>query len=447
MRWRTRLRDVRTRLLLAVLAAVTVALAAATIGFNLLLAYANADDADSLLRQRAEAERAQIAIVKGRIRLEETFGESIGDSHIWIFEGGRAIEQPRSHPLTTAAALELVGGTSRFATVKQTHERLYALPIVVNGHRYGTIVAGLSLSPYEQTERSVLLASLAFATVVLLVSWGAAHWLLRAALEPVAEMTAQAEAWSEQDLHRRFAKGEPYDDLSRLAFTLDRLLDRIAASLRHERLFSAELSHELRTPLAKVTAEAELALRRTRTSEEYRSALEVILTSARHIDRIVDTLFAAARQEAAPRGFADAGAVARAAVESISPPAGDHRIELALDAEQPLRIGVDADLAERILYPVLDNACRYGRSNVTLSVARDDGSVLFTVTDDGPGVPGDELESIFEPAARGTAGRNAGPSAGLGLALARRLARSVSGDVQAAPSTDGGRFVVRLPTV
>ena len=442
----SRLRDVRTRLLLAVLAAVTVALAAATVGFNLLLVYANADDADSLLRQRAYAERTQVAVANGRIRLQETFGESVGDSHIWIFENGRAIEQPRSHPLTTAAALELVGGPSRFVTVEQTDERLYSLPITANRHRYGTIVAGLSLSPYEQTERSALLASLAFAAVLLVVSWGAARWLLRSALEPVAEMTVLAEAWSEKDLDRRFAQGEPYDDLSRLAFTLDRLLDRIAASLRHERRFSAELSHELRTPLAKVTAEAELGLRRTREPEEYRRALEVILTNARQLDRIVDTLFAAARQEAAPRGFADAAAVARAAVESCAPVASEHRIELALEATQPLRIGVDADLAERILYPVLDNACRYGRRNVRLSVGREDGSVLFTVTDDGPGVPGDELESIFEPASRGSAGRNAGPSAGLGLALARRLARSVSGDVQAAASADGGRFVVRLPT-
>src|SRR5204862_8076991 len=118
-------------------------------------------------------------------------------------------------------------------------------------------------------------------------------WLLRSALEPVAEMTAQAEAWSEQDLDRRFAKGDPYDDLSRLAFTLDRLLDRIAASLRHERRFSAELLHELRTPLAKVTAEAELALRRTREPDEYRRALEVLLTKARQIDRIDEPLFAA----------------------------------------------------------------------------------------------------------------------------------------------------------
>ncbi len=195
-----------------------------------------------------------------------------------------------------------------------------------------------------------------------------------------------------------------------------------------------------------MTAEAELALRRTREPEEYRRALEVILTNARQLDRIVDTLFTAARQEAAPRGFADAGAVARAAVESFAPATSDHRIELTLDGAQPLRIGVDADLAERILYPVLDNACRYGRGNVRLSVGREDGGVLFTVTDDGPGVTSDEVESIFDPASRGAAGRNAGPSAGLGLALARRLARSVSGDVQAAASDQGGRFVVRLPT-
>src|SRR5947208_105991 len=108
-------------------------------------------------------------------------------------------------------------------------------------------------------------------------------------------MTKQAAAWSERDLDRRFGLGEPHDELTQLAATLDNLLDRIAASLRHERRFSAELSHELRTPLARVIAEAELALRRTRDPGEYRRVLDVILTNARHIDRIIDTLLAAAR--------------------------------------------------------------------------------------------------------------------------------------------------------
>ena len=213
-----------------------------------------------------------------------------------------------------------------------------------------------------------------------------------------------------------------------------------------ERRFSAELSHELRTPLAKLSTEAELALRRPRTSEEYRRALVDVHNYAQQIARIVDTLLAAARQEASPLGVADAAAVANAVADACRPLADDLGVELDVSEEPlPVRVGVDPDLAERILHPVLDNACRYARAHVTLSLARTDGVVIFSVSDDGPGVALDEAETIFEPATRGEAGRRTGPSAGLGLALARRLARSASGDVEAEPSTGGGRFVVRLP--
>ena len=85
------------------------------------------------------------------------------------------------------------------------------------------------------------------------------------------------------------------------------------------------------------------------------------------------------------------------------------------------------------------------KSGISLSLARADGAVLFTVDDDGPGVGAEEAETIFEPAVRGSAGLAAAPSAGLGLALARRLARSVSGDIHAVSSGTGGRFEIRLP--
>ena len=86
-------------------------------------------------------------------------------------------------------------------------------------------------------------------------------------------MTEHAASWSEHDLDRRFDLGEPYDELTQLAATLDRLLERISASLRHEQRFTAEISHELRTPLARISGEAELMLRRERTPDEYRSPL------------------------------------------------------------------------------------------------------------------------------------------------------------------------------
>lgn len=107
-------------------------------------------------------------------------------------------------------------------------------------------------------------------------------------------------------------------------------------------------------------------------------------------------------------------------------------------------MAADAELAAQILGPVLDNAIRYGRSVVELSTERHNGSVLFKVHDDGPGIRQDELERIFEPGTRGAAG-GARRGAGLGLPLARRLARTAGGDVLAAASASGGRFVVRLP--
>ncbi|MBA3843890.1 MAG: HAMP domain-containing histidine kinase [Actinobacteria bacterium] len=439
-------RDVRTRLLLVVLSAVTLALAVATIGFNVLLAASTDGSASSLLRQRADSERGQLRIVGGRIQQSEGSSDPLGDSRVWIYDSrGRAIERPNARAKTAVAAASLSSGPSRFVTVGSTDERLFSFPIVSRGVRYGTIVAGLSLSPYEETRRTALLASLIFAASVLAITGAAAAWLLRSALRPVFVMTQQAEAWSEHDLDKRFELGEPHDELTRLGHTLDQLLDRIAASLRHERRFSAELSHELRTPLAKLSAEAELALRRPREPEEYRRVIGDILANARQIARIVEALLAAAHQEAGPRGIADATEIASAAAAACRPLADERGIELVVVPSQRLRVGVDLDLAERIVHPVLENACRYGGTRVQMSLARGDGVVVITIDDDGPGLTEGEEERIFEPATRGDAGVSSGPSAGLGLALARRLARSVSGEVLASDGAPGARFVVRLP--
>ena len=110
-------------------------------------------------------------------------------------------------------------------------------------------------------------------------------------------MTAEAADWSEHDLDHRFNVGEPHDELTQLAATFDSMLARLASSLRHEQLLSAELSHELRTPLAAIVTEAELALRRERGDDEYREALREIESRASQMQSTLETLMAAARAE------------------------------------------------------------------------------------------------------------------------------------------------------
>ena len=439
---------IRRRLLLVIVAVVSAAVAALLVGFNILFANSLDQYSRDVLRSRATQQRALLRVDHGRLAFLDAPDAAGPDANVWIFSSGELLEQPRAGARVNAAARSLAGRPRGFLDVPGSDTRLYAAPVVVGRRRIGTVVVAGSLEPNEHTRRVALVGSLIFGGIVLLLVAVTSRWLLASSLRPVRRMTREAAAWSELDLDQRFAVGDPYDELTELAATLDGLLDRLAASLRHEQRFSAEVSHELRTPIARVLAESELALRRERPPAEYRSALEIVHRNAQQLTKIVDALVAAARHEAgAARGTADAYAVAEDISEACASLVSDTHVELEIEKpDRPVRLGIDADLAERILQPVIENACRYGSTRVRVSIERQDSTVRYVVADDGPGVSPEERESIFEPGVRGRLGEAGGPDgAGLGLSLARRLARSTTGDVEALADTRGGRFVVRLP--
>jgi two-component system, OmpR family, sensor kinase len=448
-------RGLRTRLVMAVLAVVFIALMALIGGFNLVLQDRLSRDANEVLRARVAGVLSSLSAGEGRIVIHDTPDQAALEGDVWVFnDRSRLLEGPRrSRPRIFKAASSLAGGPRRHLELGDPDVRLYAVPVMEeDGKRYGTVVAALSLIPYEHTQHVALVASLILVGVLLIVAALLSRWVVALALRPVARMTAQADDWSEHDLDRRFALGAPHDELTTLAATLDSLLGRVAASLRREQRFSSEISHELRTPLARVHAEAELALRYERTDEGYREALGRVLAGADQMERIIETMLVVAREEATTRhGTADAGEAAARAAESCADVAASHGVEIDVSSGGALRrVASDSDLVERILVPVIENACRYGRSKVTVATAGYDGMVTYTVSDDGPGVATGEADRIFEPGVRGSAGQNgdrAFEGAGLGLPLARRLARAARGDIEAHPDDHGGRFTIVLPTV
>jgi signal transduction histidine kinase len=157
---------------------------------------------------------------------------------------------------------------------------------------------------------------------------------------------------------------------------------------------------------------------------------------------------AAARAESLEDlGTAPAEGVGEQAIAACERFARDSAIQLRLDAPtEPLQVDIDADTAERILVPLIENGCRYARSRVEVIVRPNGDSVEFIVEDDGPGLDAGESGRIFEPGFRGGAGTASDHSgAGLGLALARRLARAVGGDVEAISNGGGASFRARIP--
>lgn len=437
--------SLRRRLLLSVIGAVALTLVPMLVVFNVVLNERLSHEADNALYARASAELASLRIGSGRLAAPELPDAAALDPQAWVFAGARLLEQPLSDAATERAVRSLNGGARRRRDLPAAHLRLYAVPVVERGRRLGTVVAQVSLAPYESSSQTALLGSIALGVAVLLVLAIASRSVISGALAPVARMTAQAADWSDADARMRFGMGPPRDELTLLAATLDALLDRVATSIRHEQQFSAELSHELRTPLASVIAETQLALRHGHSIDELRTGLEQVLEGAQQMSRTLDTLLVAARVElGGSHGAGDARSAADAAVRAHRGSARDRGVTITVEDTAPVAIGVDTEVAERILAPLVENACRHARTRVNVASERRAGSVIVSVEDDGPGVAETERERIFEPGWSDASGN--GHGAGLGLPLARRLARAAGGDVTLARDrTAGARFTVRLP--
>jgi signal transduction histidine kinase len=439
----------RRRLELSVIGAVALVLILLLVAFNVALRHRLSSDANNSLVSRASAELAALRVAGGMLTVPEVLDAAAPDTQTWVFASGRILEQPIADPVTERAAERLAGAGARgTADVPAVDTRLYAIPVVFEGRRLGTVVSEATLAPYESTAQTVLVGSVVLGVLVLIVVALAAHVLISRPLAQVSDMTEQAEAWSLADTGRRFDLGPPRDEFTRLAATLDALLDRVASSLRHEQRFSAEVSHELRTPLASVIAEAQLALRHPRAPQAHRAGYERVLASAQQMSRTLDTLVAATRAElGAPRGTGDASRAAHAAARGCAGLAQTHGITVTVDdPDVPIRIGVDDEVAERVLAPLIENGCRYGSSSVRVEIGRRNGAVLFRVRDDGAGILDGDREKIFEPGWRSEhASAVYAGGAGLGLALARRLARAAGGDVRAAGNGTGGDFAALLP--
>jgi signal transduction histidine kinase len=444
---RPRFFTLRDRLTLLAVIVAAIAIGSLTVAFNLLLNSSLDRDVKNALRTHAGAAATTLSVRNGHVVLREAPNDSAVDK-VWVFDGLRTIERAPGDAELQRSAEALAGERHVFDDLPRGRElRLYAAPVDDNGRQVGTIVVGQSLAAYDRTTDFALGASAALAAFLLAAVFILTRVTIGRALSPVRMMTRAAAAWSEHAPERRFGSELRPDELGELASTFDALLERVAASLRHEQRLSAELSHELRTPLSRIVAETELLQRRDRPLEERQEAYDSISRSAEQMSEILETLMAAARAEAGlDRGRCSLSVALEEVRQTWQPVLEDHGVRLEMPRAAPNIVGVDADVVARIVAPVLDNARRFARSRVSVTAQDRDGGIAVVIDDDGPGVPGDDVERPFEPGVSFSED-NGHRGSGLGLPLARRLARAAQGDVLLAPRRpgEGARFVIQLP--
>jgi two-component system, OmpR family, sensor kinase len=276
----------------------------------------------------------------------------------------------------------------------------------------------------------------------------------RRAMEPIAELTAAARRIEQsRDPSETIPHPEADDEVAELASTLEAMLaaldaarDETEASLTRQREFVADASHELRTPLTSVLANLELL--EEELSGEQREAAASALRSSRRMRRLVADLLLLARADAgrvAPHQPVDLSEVVTDAAAELEPVAGGH--EISISAPPGARVDGARDELHRLVLNLMENALRHTDPGtaVEASVERRNGQVVLAVEDDGPGIPFDQREKVFERFYRGS-GEHSG-SSGLGLSIVRAVAESHRGSVRLEEPLDGrgARFVVRIP--
>ncbi|WP_007507021.1 MULTISPECIES: sensor histidine kinase [Pseudofrankia] len=435
----------RRRLVLLTVAVIAVSVALLTLAFWLLLRGWLRHDADALLASRARSAAALVAVDAGWLVLEETPGDEAIEPEMWLFDLrlSSVVRPPVERSLDSAAAALASSGP---ATRVIGQVELRSLPVQDGPRRVGTVVVALSLAPYVHSERLAVGAAIVLDVMILAGAAVLVRRLVGSALHPVAEMTARARDWGAHDPDQRFGLGPPRDEITGLAATLDGLLTRLAASLRHETLVTSQIAHELKTPLARIRASAEASVRYDTGPEPLRAALKGVIGEVDQLTGVVETLLKAP-SGTATMGSADLTEIAARLARTAT--TGHAHVRMSVHgATRPALC--DPDLAERILAPIVDNALRHARSAVALRIDQTDpaatraSAVQVAITDDGPGFTPDEVDAVFEPGYRGAAAT--GDGAGLGLPLARRLAQLAGGDVLVVPAP-GGRVVVMLPVL
>lgn len=309
-----------------------------------------------------------------------------------------------------------------------------------------TIFSGYSLSRIEETvtsARTILL--IAFPLLIGLV--GLTCWRAVArALRPVDAIRQEVADISAHQLGRRVPEPRTKDEVGRLARTMNEMLDRLEGSADRQRQFVSDASHELQSPLAASRADLELALAHL----EQFDAPHVLAALLRDNDRmsgiVYDLLYLARSDEGAATPateLLDLDDVVRGEARRTR-----SRTDVVVDlsAVAPVEMRGSAEQLGRLIANLLDNAVRHAASRVTVDLGTSNGLVRLVVADDGPGIPTEMRELIFERFSRLDASRTReSGGTGLGLAIAREIAIAHRGAIVADRSAAGARLVVTLP--
>jgi heavy metal sensor kinase len=320
------------------------------------------------------------------------------------------------------------------------------------GDRTFVVVAGEATAAVDRSVSRLRTLLVIGWPVAILIAAASGWWLATRALRPISRMTDEADGMAVDRLSDRLPVPATGDEVARLAETLNRMLGRVEAGVQEQHRLVGDASHELRSPLAAIRAEIEVSLRGDELGSEARAVLLSTLEEVERLSAIVDGLLilASADQGALDLHLApvDLARVTGETVARLRALAATHEVEFVLSLEPAAARG-DARWLAQAAGNLLDNAVKFGPSGgtviVTTAVRRHE--CLLRVLDEGPGIPAEDRERIFDRFYRRDRARTRGlGGTGIGLSIVREIALAHRGRVWVEEAPGGGSaFTLAIP--
>jgi two-component system, OmpR family, sensor histidine kinase ArlS len=298
----------------------------------------------------------------------------------------------------------------------------------------------------------ILLLSFLIGNIFVLIS---GYFFSRGLLQPISKISQDVADISAQNLTRRIETGQTKDEWYQLSVTLNELLNRLQDSFEMQRRFIANASHELSTPLTAISSQLEVTLQREREAAEYKKVMQSIYQDVQHMNKLTQTLLEFAKASGNSGGLEidliRIDEILLTLPAEISKINSAYSVKLEFEdlpeEEESLLVFGNATLLFTAINNIVINACKYSLNQqalVKLSVGIHQATI--TVTDNGQGIPEEEIENIFQPFYRIDENRSAG-GFGLGLPLAYRIIKIHKGHIKVhSVMGQGSTFTIQLPS-
>ncbi|MGE8690477.1 MAG: ATP-binding protein [Achromobacter sp.] len=435
--------SLRARLLFFLLAAIVVgALVQGAIAYRSTLAQAD-DIFDSLLQRTALSLGTGDGLLSAGPRHAPGAGSPMADDliiQIWTPDGVRVFNSRSRRPLPD----QIILGFSD-ARMEGSTYRVYSLATP-----FQVIQVAQDMEVRKNMARALALRTVApiaaAAPLLMLIVWCVVSWSLR----PVKRARAQVAARQPEDLSPISVQGLP-DEIRPLVQELNLLLERMRGAFAQQKQFVGDAAHELRSPLAALRLQSQ-ALQRAGDADARRVAEQRLTAGIDRATRLVEQLLSMARQENAaghaPAESVDLADVLRQALSETLPQANAKSITVDLDGAQQAWVRGHRDALALLVRNLLDNAVKYtpAGKRIRLRLEQAQGRTTLLVDDEGPGIPPQERERVFDRFYRIEG--NGEHGSGLGLAIARAIAdrHGATIELHDAPSGPGLRVKVIFPT-